>query len=163
MSNEEKQVVVETLSMEQWEEKGRNGEEVCATVNTNGISMWPLLRCYNDSVRIVYPNRELRIGDIVMFHRADGREIAHRINWMDDTMLDTLGDNCNKSDGKFPRDKVIGIVTHVCRNGRLIPVDTKFWRFYGRFMLWSNPARMFVRDKMYRPVRSGIRKLVKGK
>lgn len=153
----------EQISVEKWEELAKAGSDMTVAVSTNGISMWPLLRCYDDSVRIIYPRRELRIGDIVMFHRADGKHIAHRICWMNETQMDTLGDNCNKTDGKFPRAKVFGLVTHVCRKGRLIYVDTPFWHFYGRFMLWSNPVRMFIRDKMYRPMRRLIRKLIKGK
>lgn len=151
------------ISVEEWEERAKAGEDMSITVYTNGMSMWPLLHCYHDSVRIVYPRRELQIGDIVMFHRADGKEIAHRLCWMDDTMLDTLGDNCDATDGKFPREKVFGLVTHVCRKGRLIHVEKPFWRFYGKFMLWSNPFRMFVRNKLYRPTRKFFRKLIKGK
>lgn len=153
---------VKILSMEQWEEIAQSDKKVTVAVNTRGISMWPLLRSNGDSVRLVYPDRPLRIGDIVMFHRADGKEIAHRICWMDDTMLDTLGDNCTETDGKFLRSSVVGLVTHVCRRGRLIPMDTGFWRFYGRFMLWSNPVRMFIRDKLYRPLRRFIKNLFKG-
>lgn len=163
MTQENNTTPLEILSMEQWEEMAKEGSNATIAVNTRGISMWPLLRPDRDSIRMVYPRRELRVGDIVMFHRADGKEIAHRICWMDDTMLDTLGDNCNSTDGKFPRSSVVGLVTHVCRKGRLIPMDTGFWRFYGKFMLWSNPVRMFIRDKLYRPLRRFARKLLKGK
>jgi len=152
----------DTISMEMWEELAKEGSEAVITVNTNGISMWPLLRSRNDSVRITYPRRELMIGDFIMFHRADGKEIAHRICWMDDTMLETLGDNCTYSDGKFPRSKVVGLVTHVCRKGHLIHVDTPFWRGYGRFMIWSNPFRMFVRKKIYHPLRHLAARIIKG-
>lgn len=154
---------VETVSLDVWEKLGSANENMTACVNTNGISMWPLLRAYHDSVHLVYPKRELMIGDIVLFHREDGKEIAHRICWMDDTSLDTLGDNCDKTDGKFLRSQVFGLVTHVCRNGRLIHVDTKFWRFYGRFMIWSNPVRMFIRNKIFRPMRRFAIKVIKGK
>lgn len=156
-------VPMEILSIEEWEELAKEGSTATIAVNTRGISMWPLLRPNQDSIRMIAPNRELRVGDVVMFHRADGKKIAHRICWMDETMLDTLGDNCTEPDGKFPRSSVIGLVTHACRNGRLIPMDTGFWRFYGKFMLWSNPVRMFIRDKLYRPLRRFARRLLKGK
>ena len=155
--------VVDTVSLDEWEQLASIDDNMTACVNTNGISMWPLLRANQDSVRLIYPKRELQIGDIVLFHRADGKQIAHRICWMDETSLQTIGDNCDKPDGKFLRSQVFGLVTHVCRKGRLIYVDTKFWRFYGKFMIWSNPVRMFIRNKLFRPVRHFVWKIVKGK
>lgn len=163
MSNKETSIVTENLSMDEWEEMGKAGMNMQATINTCGKSMWPLLRPQKDSVRIIYPNRELKIGDFVMCHKPSGRFIAHRIVWMDDTRIETWGDNLDHSDGKCPKSEVVGIVTHVCRNGKLFSIDTKFWYNYGRFMMWSNPFRMFVRNKLYRPVRTCVRKIVKGK
>lgn len=163
MSTEEKNIAIESLTMEDWEELGQAGNDQPATISTRGISMWPLLRYKDDSIRVVYPNRELKIGDFVLCRKSDGRFIAHRITWMDESNIETLGDNLDKSDGRFPKSEVIGIVTHVCRKGKLFSIDTKFWNHYGRFMIWSNPFRMFVRNKMYRPVRGCIRKIVKGK
>ena len=156
-------IEVEKIPIEVWEKMASEGSDATISVNTSGVSMWPLLRPKNDSVRIIYPRRELMIGDFVLFHRPGGRTFAHRICWMDDTMVETWGDNCTYTDGKFPRTQVVGLVTHVCRRGHLIYVDTPFWRGYGRFMIWSNPFRMFIRNKIYHPLRRVARILIKGK
>ena len=163
MSKEKSDVIIEEISMDTWEEMGQSGMHEEAPIPTAGPSMWPLLRVTGDCIRVIYPHRELKIGDFVICRKPNGRFIAHRISWMDDTMLETLGDNLDRSDGRFPKSQVIAIVTHVRRKGKWFCVDTKFWNRYGRFMIWSNPVRMFVRNKMYRPVRSSLRKLIKGK
>ena len=163
MNQTDDMIQMNIVTIDRWKQMAQENPEATISVNTNGISMWPLLHCYGDSVRIVYPHRELQVGDFVMFQRDSGRVFAHRIIWMDDTMVETLGDNCSKSDGKFPRHQVFGLVTHACRKGHLINVETPFWRFYGKFMIWSNPVRMFIRDKLYRPCKRFAKKVIKGK
>ena len=144
-------IELDSISMEIWEEMAKEGSDAVIEVNTRGVSMWPLLRSKNDGVKIIYPRRDLAVGDFVVFHRSDGTEIAHRVCWQDAQYVQTIGDNCSSKDKKITRDKVFG------------HVETPFWRFYGRFMLWSNPVRMFIRDKMYRPLRSLARRIIKGK
>lgn len=153
---------IDAIPMEIWEEMAKEGADSSVTVNTRGISMWPLLRNSKDAVKIVYPRRKLMVGDIIMFHRADGTEIAHRICWMDDEKIQTIGDNCSFCDKKIPHSSVVGLITDVRRRGHWIHVDTSFWRFYGKFMIWSNPFRMFIRNKMYRPLRKLARRIIKG-
>ena len=163
MSEQNINVIYEKLTVEQWRERAKEDPSYTIDVYTNGISMWPLLRCYEDHVTMAYPTRELAVGDIIVFYRADGREIAHRICWMDEEMIQTIGDNCDAPDEKIPRSKVIGLVTHTCKKGHLRHVDTPFWITYGKFMMWSNPVRMFIRNRLYRPLRRRARILIKGK
>ena len=160
-----KEVVLseERITMQEWEQLAKEGIRVPVAVFTSGISMWPLLRAHEDYAMMEYPTRELQKGDIVVFHRADGKEVAHRICWMDETTIQTIGDNCDAPDAKFSRSSVAGLVTSVCRKGRTIQVDTPFWRFYGRFMIWSNPVRMFIRNKLFRPFRRFMIRVIKGK
>ena len=164
MSDRNENVVYEKLTLEQWREAVKENPDLSVVVFTNGISMFPLLHCYHDSVRLEAFRREMQIGDIIMFIRAsDGKEIVHRLCWMDEESVQTIGDNCDRPDAKIPRSSVVGLVTHVNNRGHLIHVDTGFWRFYGRFMMWSNPVRMFIRNRMYRPLRSLARRIIKGK
>ena len=163
MKKEEVILSEERITMAEWEQRVQKGIRMPIAVFTSGISMWPLLRAHEDYAIMEYPERELQKGDIVVFHRTDGKEVAHRICWMDETTIETIGDNCDAPDKKFPRSSVAGLVTAVCRKGRTIQVDTRFWRFYGRFMIWSNPVRMFIRNKMFRPFRSFMIRVIKGK
>lgn len=159
----ENNIQYETISMETWEQLAQEDMVIPVMMRTRGISMWPLLRADQDHVQMIHPKRELMVGDIVTFRRPDGKEITHRVCWLDDTMLQTLGDNCDRRDEIVSRDSVLGLVTHISHNGHLIHVDTAFWRFYGRTMMWSMPFRMFIRNRMFRPVRKWLWLLVKGK
>ncbi len=163
MGRKKENVVYEKLTLDQWRDAVKKHPDLTVDVFTNGISMYPLLHCYHDSVKLVAFQREMQIGDVIMFIRADGKEIVHRLCWMDGDMVQTIGDNCDRPDAKIPRSSVVGLVTHVCNRGRLIHIDTGFWRFYGRFMMWSNPVRMFIRNRMYRPLRRLARRIIKGK
>ena len=162
MGKDNSNVVYEKITLEEWKEAVKDKPDMSVDVFTRGNSMVPLLRSYDDSVKLVPFQREMKIGDIIMFIRKDGKEIVHRLFWMDEQKVQTIGDNCDRPDAKIPRSSVVGLVTHVCHRGRLIHVDTKFWRFFGRFMIWSNPVRMFIRNKMFYPVRKAIWKKVKG-
>lgn len=161
MAAKQEEIQYQTITMEMWE--SLDEKDVPVVMHTRGISMWPLLRADHDFVRMVHPSRELMLGDIVTFRRADGKEITHRICYLDEKNLQTLGDNCDRRDAVVPRESLIGLVTHVSHNGHLIHVDTKFWRFYGRVMTKTMPVRMFFRNRIFRPVRHFFWRLLKGK
>ena len=163
MARKDENIVYDTLTLEQWQEAVKDYPELSVSVFTSGISMFPLLHSQKDSIRLETFRREMKIGDVIMFIRADGQEIVHRLFWMDEEMVQTIGDNCDRPDAKVPRSSVVGLVTHICNRGRLVHIDTKFLRFYGRFMTWSNPVRMFIRNRLYRPLRKLARKIIKGK
>ncbi len=154
-------VVYEKLTTQQWKELAEVGADFPLTVYTRGVSMWPLLRYTGDHVQMIYPRRELVIGDIIVFYGADGREIAHRIYKIDGDRIQTLGDNCDRADSWIYHSDVLGLVTHTCKRGKSRFVDTKFWRRYGRIMMATMPFRMFLRNKLYRPVKYFLYRLLK--
>ena len=92
MAEQEISMQADRLSLQEWEEMSKEGLDHPMPFYSSGISMWPLLRAKGDYVQIVYPRRELKIGDIIVFHRKDGKDVAHRLCWMDDEMLETIGD-----------------------------------------------------------------------
>lgn len=153
----------ERITTEQWQELAKEGIRMPVAVFTCGISMWPLLRAHEDHAIMEYPTRELKKGDIVVFYRDDGKQIAHRIFRMNDQYVQTIGDNCDVPDVYVPRENVVGLVTQVCRKGRTFSVDTRFWHFYGMTMIRTNRFRMFIRNKLFRPFRRFMIRLIKGK
>lgn len=163
MAKKTENVVYDRLSLEQWREAVAENPDLSVEVFTNGHSMRPLLRVRGDSVKLVQFKREMVIGDIILFLRADGKQIIHRLCWMDEENVQTIGDNCDRKDAVVPRSSVVGLVTHVSNRGHLIHVDTRLGRFYGKFMIWSNPVRMFIRNKMYYPLRKLAKRIIKGK
>ncbi len=158
---EQENVVYEKLTTEQWQELSGMGADFPIRVYTQGVSMWPLLRYTGDYVQMVYPRRELVVGDIVTFLRYDGREVTHRIYKIEGDKIETLGDNCDKTDGWISRSEILGLVTHTCKRGKLTHVDTEGWRRYGKFMMATMPFRMFIRNKLYRPVKHFLYRLLK--
>lgn len=151
---------LDDVAMDIWRQMVMDGIDQPAIIRTAGISMHPLLSPSGDSVRIMPLRRPLIKGDFVVFHRDDGKYVAHRVCWFDDTMVQTLGDNCDAPDKKFPREDLLGLVTHVNRKNRLIYVDTPLWRFYGRVMIATMPVRMFWKRKVMRKVKDFIKKLL---
>jgi len=129
----------EILSVEEWQKRCENGEDISADVNLVGVSMYPLVRPHGDAVRIVPVRRKLVLGDVVMFHTKNGKIVTHRVFKLENNKLQTWGDNCENPDPAIPYEYVYGLVTHVHRKGRLIHVDTPAWRLYGRIVRFAWP------------------------
>ncbi len=156
-------IVYEKLTSEQWAELSKSGVDFPITVYTQGVSMWPLLRYSGDHVQMVYPRRELVVGDVITFLRSDGKEVTHRIYKIEGDKILTLGDNCDRTDDWIDRADVLGLVTHTCKRGKLTHIDTPFWHRYGKIMMATMPFRMFIRNKLYRPVKYFFYRLLKKK
>ena len=56
-----------SLPIDQWHEMGQAGDMIPVTIPLAGDSMRPLIRRNRDKVTIIPLNRELQIGDIVLF------------------------------------------------------------------------------------------------
>lgn len=83
-----------------------------------GDSMYPLIRDHD--YLHVEPCREVRVGDIVLVLAERGLT-AHRVVSARE-MVVTRGDNAPAADDPVPREKVLGKVTAVIRDGREIKV-----------------------------------------
>ena len=80
-----------------------------------GDSMDPLIRDHD--YLHVEPCDRVRIGDIVLVLAERGLT-AHRVIANRDGMVVTRGDNAPAADDAVPREKVLGKVTAVIRDGR---------------------------------------------
>ena len=154
----------EGISLEMWEQLSQEGVDVPMELPSFGISMWPLLHAKGDYVRIVPIRREIAKGDIVIYHNsANGKNMAHRVVRVSDDMIQTRGDNTKGKDKPTPKSTVFGYVTHVRRKGKVICVDTGFWRFYGKVMSFTNPFRMFLKVDVYYPMVLLAKKILRRK
>lgn len=149
-------IIQKQITPEEWKQMIAEGTDIPTKIYTLGVSMFPLLRAKGDSVTIVPLQRQIKKGDVVVFLRTDGKYVAHRVCWYDEETVKTIGDNCELYDAKIQRSEVLGLVTYVQRGSKEIFVDTRFWRFYGRFMLWIRPVRKF-----YKQLRLKVYQLVK--
>ncbi len=104
------------------------GAEICVTVN--GTSMEPFLHHEQDKVFFSKLPKNLRRGDILLFKRADGRCVMHRLYSIDkDGTFSFAGDAQVYLDRKVPFTDILYYVPKVIRNGKEINCNKGFWRF----------------------------------
>ena len=128
-----------TISLEDWARYAQKGVEIPITVPLHGSSMEPLIRYMKDEVTIVPLKRAPMVGDIVMFRRADGAHVVHRVYRVTQEEVITWGDNCLGPDAPLKREDVLGLVTAMRRNGKRYPLDTARQRAYG--VRWMRRGR----------------------
>ncbi len=122
---------------------------------TRGSSMKPLLREGKTSVFIEPVSRELKRGDIPLYLRYDGRYQLHRIIKVNDDHYLIRGDNCIDSE-KVSKDKVLGVVTEIYRNGKIIKITDPLYLIYVNIWMAAAPVRILI----YSILRS-VKKVIK--
>jgi hypothetical protein len=129
------------ICLEKWRELGENGAGIPVKMSLHGISMKPLIRPEKDIVTIMPLVRNPMVGDIVMFRRADGKNIAHRVYRVFPNGIQTWGDNCQRPDAPIKREDIYGLIVSMEKNGRTYLLDTDKQRAYGiRWMKYARPA-----------------------
>ena len=76
-------------------------------IEVSGESMLPTLRA-GDRITIV-PDREPRLGDVVVFVDAPGRTVVHRLVASIGETIVCLGDNRTTYDTPVPRSQLVGV------------------------------------------------------
>ena len=138
-----------SLGLEKWAEYARNGIDIPITTLLHGNSMEPLIRYMKDEVTITPMKREPLVGDVVLFRRADGKYVVHRVHQVTEAGVRTWGDNCVSPDAPLRREDVLGLVVRVKRGGREIALDTPEQRAYGE--RWTRRGRaVWLRYKRLR-------------
>lgn len=129
------------LSVAQWHALCQQG--ACLSVKTllNGESMRPLIRRNRDRVTVIPLQRPLKKGDVVLFQSPDGRYVVHRVWKLEETRLQTLGDNCRFPDPWIPPEQVLGLVTCMERGGKTYTLDSSLARMWGRCWMGIYPLR----------------------
>lgn len=91
-----------------------------------GRSMYPFLHPGDVATMVPITGGEPHIGDVVVCDRGD-RWVAHRLIRIEDTgkggRYITQGDSCMRPDEAFGNDRLVGRVTAVLRNGRVIALN----------------------------------------
>lgn len=129
----------ETLhaALELWEQTGE-----VHWIPVRGTSMLPMLR-QGDQLLVAHGSREMRLGDIVVFRRSDGL-IAHRVlrvlSQPGKLILRTKGDHVLALDPILDEDLLMGRVLRIRRGERMLGLDTRLWRWLGRWVamiMWA--------------------------
>ena len=87
-----------------------------ASLTVTGSSMRPMLVSYRDSVLLTPVNGQLHLGDVILYRRASGQYVLHRIIKQTEPMI-CCGDNQWQQEEVFA-SQVIACVSAFCRNGR---------------------------------------------
>ncbi len=96
-----------------------------ADFTVTGNSMWPILAHGRDRVIIKkYSADDIKKGDIILFEATKGKYLLHRVMYTTPTAFVSTGDANTFKDGTFPKESVIGYVTHIIRKGKKIPINS---------------------------------------
>ncbi len=131
----------------------KDGKNVIA--EPSGHSMEPLLHDKGTKVLIAPLEKKPEPGDIVLWHRKDGKYVMHRMIGESEKHYLLRGDNCVNTDRAVKR-RVIGVVTDIYRNGRWFPVTDKRYLAYVRIWTSIFPLRKIffnLRNKVNKPIK----------
>ncbi len=98
-------------------------------VFTKGTSMQPLLIEGKSYVVLKPIERRLKVGDLPIVLRSDGKYVIHRVIAMTDNGCITRGDNCVTRES-VKNESILGIVTEIQRKDKTIKVTDKKYRLY---------------------------------
>lgn len=99
-----------------------------ANLTVTGNSMYPMLVSHRDVVTLV-PPADLQKGDVVLFQRANGAYILHRIIAITQTGYLCCGDNQVIRE-PVSREQVIAVVDGFVRNKKHYSAEAGVYRFY---------------------------------
>ena len=109
----------------------------CIILPIQGRSMYPLLRI-GDSA-IIRKVRRVQIGDILVFRRKDGKQLGHRLIWIDPWgKLFELADNNGAEVVRWHPHEVEGKVIGIIRDGEIFPIP-----------LWKNNVKSMLALSSY--------------
>ena len=131
---------------------------VCAIIPVRGVSMLPFLKEGRDSVVLAEVAKPPKKRDIVLYQRADGSYVLHRIASVGETYT-CIGDAQFVFEKEIESSQLIARVTAIKRNGRLSKVGNPIYRLSVWFWSITRPMRHFLK----RAVRKLRRLLVKKK
>lgn len=127
-----------------------------------GFSMMPFIQ--HGDILTVAPlaQRVPRVGDVVAFVQANMTWLAvHRVSAIQADTIIARGDNCPEADATIPRANVLGIVTRVERDGRIVGLGLGAER---RVIAWLNAREWLLPLKQFffwplRPASAILRRL----
>lgn len=129
------------LPIEEWLRLSEEGREIPVEITLAGTSMQPLIRMNRDKITIRPLKEEPQVGDIVLFRRADGAFVVHRVYRIGKDSITTLGDNCERPDVAISRAQLLGKVVEIRRGNRTILPGSKEERRFSRIWTRILPVR----------------------
>lgn len=110
-------------------------------VTISGNSMAPFLVHGRDTVYISRITRPLQVGDVVLYRRAGGNYILHRIAAIHGDVYTMIGDAHSGKEPGIRREQILAIMVSARRKGKLQQPGTFWWDFFAKVWLRMIPLR----------------------
>ncbi len=123
------------------EESLNSGADV--KLKISGTSMYPLVGSRRDSVLLTKAD-ELKVGDVPLFRRTDGRFVLHRIVKIKDGLYGMRGDFEQKIEYPIEREQIVAVAKGFYRNERYIACGNFWYKVYKVFWMHTVPIRPFL-------------------
>ena len=107
----------------------------------SGNSMAPFLVHNRDTVYLSRITRPLKKGDVVLYRRANGNYILHRILRIQGDLFTIIGDAHSGAESGISREQILAIMTSARRKGVLQQPGSFWWDFFAKVWLRIIPLR----------------------
>ncbi len=98
--------------------------------------MLPFLSGGRDFVYLEKPVKKLRKGDIVLFKRANGDFVLHRIKAIKKDGFYLVGDRQYAVEGPLKEEQIFAVAQGAKRKGKELSKKSPLWLFYSK--IWIN-------------------------
>lgn len=119
-----------------------------------GVSMMPLIAEGRDSVVLVKPHGDLKKNDIAFYLRDNGKYVMHRVIKADNGVYTMCGDNQYTRETGVENRHIIGVVSRIYRNGKVITPKSFLYKVYLFFWQFFILRRVFWK---LRRLKNGIK------
>lgn len=111
-------------------------------IQPQGYSMYPMFVPGRDAA-VIEPAETARLkrGDVVLYRRASGILVLHRIWRVRKDGFYFVGDNQSEVEGPLQAAQLRGILTGFLRKGKYISVRNPVYRLASRLWLFLRPVR----------------------
>ena len=111
-----------------------------AKLTVTGRSMLPLLRAYRDSVELIPVSGQQKKGNIVLYRRANGQFVLHRIVALTESGYILCGDNEAVRE-PVSQEQLLAVVDGLIRKGKTVSLDNLSYRGYTTIWVGLFPLR----------------------
>ena len=113
-----------------------------ALLPVTGNSMWPMLAGGRDMVRLSRLDRRVRSGDVVLYQRADGSHVLHRVIRAGSSGGCVCCGDHQWEPEQVPEERMLAYVTAFRRKGRWRETAlSRSYRLYERLWVDAFPLR----------------------
>ncbi|MBQ8228826.1 MAG: S24/S26 family peptidase [Clostridia bacterium] len=98
-------------------------------ITASGKSMEPVIKDCEDTVVISEIQNPLAVGDIVLYKRANGRLVLHRIVAINGSEITLRGDSQWTTE-TVDKSVILGILEAVERNGKVLKLNNMYFKKY---------------------------------